>query len=318
MSKTRMPLDNIEALERVLPAWVRMLASPLFDELEEIAMDIERPLVMTLSDGFKTADRLVTKEDIDYTLARLDRFREDNRTGIDGTLHRISAIRNRYKQIIGLTIRIGRYVAEVASPLQMHLLKDMQSMMLIGPPAVGKTTLLRDAVRVLAEAYGAKVAIVDSSNEIGGDGDIPHHAIGNARRLQVPEPSVQAKILMEALANHSPKVIVIDELGYKKDVENAITIVQRGVKVLSTVHGRTLKDVMLNPDLQPLLGGISEKERKRLAPAIFRSALEIHGRGDYQLHEDVEKSIDDMLLGGQGFSTALNQDSLHLEGFLQS
>jgi len=303
--QTKKNNDNVDSLLSKLPLWIREITHKYIDDLEEIAMDIQRPLVLTLKSGFKVQERLISSDDIDYVKSRLERFRSDNRTGIDGTLHRISAIRNKREQVIGLTLRIGRYIEGVADNFRGHLLRDFKSVMLIGPPAVGKTTFLRGTVSILAKHHGAQVVIVDSSNEIAGDGDIPHWSIGFARRLQVPSPAQQPAVLMEALANHSPKVIVVDELGYKEDVSNAVTIVQRGVKMISTVHGKTLGGVVLNPDLQPLLGGISPDGKSRLSPAVFGSALEIRGRGEYYLHENLEASVDDVLSGGAGFAKNL-------------
>ena len=298
-------VDSVDNLLAKLPLWIREVTHQHIDDLDEIAMDVSRPLVLTLKGGFRVDKRIVSKDDLDYVTSRLERFRTDNRTGIDGTLHRISAIRNKREQVIGLTLRIGRYVEGVADTFKEHLVRDLSSVMLIGPPAVGKTTFLRGAVSILAKHHGARVVIVDSSNEIAGDGDIPHWSVGIARRLQVPSPAHQPAVLMEALTNHSPKVIVVDELGYKEDVVNAVTIVQRGVKMISTVHGKTLGGVVLNPDLQPLLGGISADGTKRLSPAVFGSALEIRGRDEYYLHEDLEASVDDVLNGGFGFSRNL-------------
>lgn len=307
--------NSVELLLAKLPLWIREITHQHIDDLEEIAMDLSRPLVLTLKSGFKIEKRMVSSDDIDYVKSRLERFRTDNRTGIDGTLHRISAIRNKREQVIGLTLRIGRYIEGVADIFQKHLLKDLKSVMLIGPPAVGKTTFLRGTVSLLSRHHGAKVVIVDSSNEIAGDGDIPHWSVGIARRLQVPSPAHQPAVLMEALTNHSPKVIVVDELGYKDDVTNAVTIVQRGVKMISTVHGETLGGVVLNPDLQPLLGGISADGTKRLSPAVFGSALEIRGRGEYYLHDDLQASVDDILNDGVGFARniSLGQPKLNME-----
>ncbi len=290
-------IDGLEALLRVLPAWIQEAAEENLDGLEELALDLGRPLTLSCANSYRRYSRCVGKDDLHYLIHRLGGFREDNRAGLEGTLHRISAIRDRYGEITGATIRLGRFLVGVAEPLREVLLSGDESLMLIGPPGAGKTTLLRDVVRILAEAQGPKVVVVDTSNEIGGDGKTSHPGLAAARRLQVPDPSLQAKVLMEALANHGPECLVIDELGYRRDVENAVTIVQRGVKMVATVHGRTLAKVVHNPDLVPLLGGLDTAQQRRLSLPVFSAAVEVRGKGQLYYFENLEEAVDSVLMG---------------------
>lgn len=292
-------IDNLEALLHILPAWIQEIIEANVVGLEEVALDLDRPLTIMCADGHRQFERCVTKNDLHYLIHRLGGFREDNRAGLEGTLHRISAIRDRYGEIVGATIRIGRFLKGIAEPLRNLLLSSDESLMLIGAPGVGKTTLLRDIVRILAEEQGPKVVVVDTSNEIGGDGKRPHPGLGTARRLQVPEPSQQGKILMEALANHGPRSLVIDELGYKRDVENAVTIVQRGVKMIATVHGRTLAKVVYNPDLAPLVGGIDATQQRRLSLSVFDAAVEVWGKEKLYAFENLADAVDSVLANKQ-------------------
>lgn len=295
------PIDEeLALLLRVLPAWVQDAVTQEGAEgIEEIVMDLGRPLALRYPDGHRIIDREVSKDDIHHVVHRVHGFREDNRTGIDRTVHRISCIRDRYGQIIGLTIRIGRSV-EGAAEFIRDLILSGENLLFVGPPGSGKTTLLRDSARILSSKLGPKVVIVDTSNEIGGDGKIPHPGIGRARRIQVPEPSVQAKVLMQAIANHGPAAIVIDEIGFHGDVEAVITIARRGVQMLATAHGHTLEDIVENPDLAPLLGGVIVRggERARAAPPVFGVLLEVVDRDRVVVHRAVAKSVDAFLRGG--------------------
>ncbi|KAK9070588.1 hypothetical protein SSX86_010990 [Deinandra increscens subsp. villosa] len=281
-------------------------------QLIEVVMDLGRkPLARFPSGDFVLSDNLITVDDLEHATSLVGDFAIDNRAGISRTLHRISAIRNRKGTIIGLTCRVGRAVSGSAKLLQ-DLVKDGASLLLIGPPGVGKTTIIRDVARMLANDYNKRVMIVDTSNEIGGDGDIPHAGIGNARRMQVPVADMQHKVLIEAVENHMPQVIVIDEIGTKLEAAAASTIAQRGIQLVATAHGITIENLVMNPSLDMLVGGIQsvtlgdeEANRRgvqksvleRKGPSTFDCAVEIISRLELRVHRSLEATVDAILSG---------------------
>ena len=251
----------------------------------------------------------VSHGDIDYVVGRIASFGDDNRAGIERTLHRISAIRNRNGTIVGLTCRVGRAVFGTISIIQ-DLVESGKSILLLGRPGVGKTTMLREVARVLADDMKKRVVIVDTSNEIAGDGDIPHPAIGHARRMQVPTPTLQHSVMIEAVENHMPEVIIIDEIGTELEAVAARTIAERGVQLVATAHGNTLDNLIMNPTLSDLIGGIQsvtlgdEEARRRgtqksilerKAPPSFDILVEIQNWEKVAVHPDVAETVDAIL-----------------------
>ncbi len=257
---------------------------------------------------------------------RTGEFDTDNRAGIERTLHRISAIRNRRTHIVGLTLRVGRAVYGTVDIIQ-DIVESGKSLLILGRPGVGKTTLLREAARILAESR--RVVIVDTSNEIGGDGDVPHPAVGKARRMQVREPMLQHEVMIEAVENHNPEVIVIDEIGRELEAAAARTIAERGVQLIGTAHGQTLDNLLLNPTLSDLVGGIeavtlSDEEARRRgtqktvlerrAPPTFDVLVEIQNRDRFAVHVDIMNSVDALL---RGFPLAPEIRTRDTEGKIQ-
>jgi stage III sporulation protein SpoIIIAA len=304
--------DDLEALLAVLPVYIKEVLEAVDEgeKLIEIIMDLGRQPEARFTDHeMILSEREVTQDDIDYAIERIGQFMGDNRAGIERTLHRISGIRNRQSKIIGLTCRVGRAVFGTVDIVQ-DILESGKSLLLLGPPGVGKTTLLREAARVLAEKK--RVIIVDTSNEIAGDGDIPHPAIGRARRLQVAKPSLQHEVMIEAVENHMPEVIIIDEIGRELEAEAARTIAERGVQLVGTAHGITLENLLMNPTLCDLVGGIdsvtlSDEEARRRgtqktvlerrAPPTFDVLVEIQNRHTFAVHYDVARAVDTLLRG---------------------
>ena len=260
--------DDLEALLEVLPSDIRRAVEKANDSenLLEIILDLGRvPTARYVEREITLRDTEVTRAEIDYVDERTGEFDTDNRAGIERTLHRISAIRNRRTHIVGLTLRVGRAVYGTVDIIQ-DIVESGKSLLILGRPGVGKTTLLREAARILAESR--RVVIVDTSNEIGGDGDVPHPAVGKARRMQVREPMLQHEVMIEAVENHNPEVIVIDEIGRELEAAAARTIAERGVQLIGTAHGQTLDNLLLNPTLSDLVGGIeavtlSDEEARR-------------------------------------------------------
>ncbi|MBX3071738.1 MAG: AAA family ATPase [Thermomicrobiales bacterium] len=309
--------DNLEDLLAVLPPRIAaqigtVVADHQRGAIVEIVMDLGRlPEVRFASSEQQIGALDVTRDDLLHVAERIGSFGDDNRAGIERTLHRISAIRNRSGEIVGLTCRVGRAVYGTISIIR-DLIESGESILLVGRPGVGKTTLLRETARVLADDLSKRVIVVDTSNEIAGDGDIPHPAIGRARRMQVPTPTAQHAVMIEAVENHMPQVIVIDEIGTELEAMAARTIAERGVQLIGTAHGNSLENLMLNPTLSDLIGGIqsvtlSDEEARRRgtqksilerkAPPTFGMMVELLGRDEVAVHKEVAATVDALLRG---------------------
>ena len=306
--------SDFEALVEKLPSQIQ---GPLrmredLHELLEVVLDLGRvPEARFLSSSELLDSPEVSQDDIQYVIERIGLFGDDNRAGIERTLHRISAIRNRGQKIVGLTLRVGRAVYGTIRVIE-DLILTGKSVLLLGKPGVGKTTMLREVARVLADDARKRVIVVDTSNEIAGDGDIPHPGIGRARRMQVRSPAQQHTVMIEAVENHMPEVIIIDEIGTELDANAARTIAERGVQLVATAHGNTLDNLIQNPTLSDLVGGVHtvtlgdvEARRRqtqktvleRRAPPTFDVLVEIQSWQQMAVHGDVAEVVDRMLRG---------------------
>lgn len=318
-------IDDLNKLLEIFPSTIRAKIEehPQYDHLIEVVLDLGRlPEARFPNEVLCLGDIPVSAEDLNYSIGRVGHFSGDNRAGIEGTLHRISAIRNRNGQIIGLTCRRGRAVFGTVTLIQ-DLVETGKSLLILGRPGVGKTTALREIARVLADDLHKRVVIIDTSNEIAGDGDIPHPAIGCARRMQVASPELQHQVMIEAVENHMPEVIVIDEIGTALEVLAARTIAERGVQLVGTAHGNRIENLIKNPTISDLAGGIQavilgDEEAKRRgsqktvlerkAPPTFEIVIEMLERQRWAIYEDVSQTVDLLLRGGKPNSSIRTVD----------
>ncbi len=306
--------DDLELLLLALPGDIRAALDQEkgADDLIEILLDLgRRPEARFPGRSVYLREEAVRKDELDHVVDRVGSFTGDNRAGIERTLHRISAIRNRRNDVVGLTCRVGRAVFGTVAILR-DVIESGKSLLLLGRPGIGKTTLLRESARVLSTELDKRVIVVDTSNEIAGDGDIPHPGIGNARRMQVPRPELQHAVMIEAVENHMPEIIVIDEIGTEAEAMASRTIAERGVQLIATAHGNSLDNLLMNPTLSDLLGGIhavtlgdEEARRRRTqktvlerkAPPTFDTLVEIRTRDRFSVYHETARVVDEFLRG---------------------
>jgi stage III sporulation protein SpoIIIAA len=305
--------EEIQKLLAVLPLDIQktLQGSPDLPTLVEVVLDLGRPAEARFAKRTASIDGTVNQGDIDYVTARIGAFSGDNRAGIERTLHRISGMRNRAGKIIGLTCRVGRAIYGTNDIIQ-NFIESGKNILFMGPPGIGKTTKLREASRVLSDKFNKRVIVVDTSNEIAGDGDIPHPGIGKARRMQVASPELQHRVMIEAVENHMPEVIIVDEIGTEAEALACRTIAERGVQLIATAHGNFLDNIVSNPTLSDLVGGIQsvilgDEEAKRRhtqkailerkAPPTFDITIEIRERDMFAIYQDVAKAVDGILRG---------------------
>jgi stage III sporulation protein SpoIIIAA len=323
LQPSRLITDDLELLLAALPDDLQLALEKAGDrgELVEVILDLGRlPYARFRNHEVALGEREISEADLEYVIEHVGDFGSDNRAGIERTLHRISVIRNRAGKPVGLTCRIGRAVYGTIELIR-DLIESGQSILLLGRPGVGKTTMLRETARVLADDFRKRVVIVDTSNEIAGDGDIPHPAIGRARRMQVARPELQHNVMIEAVENHMPEVVVIDEIGTQLEAEAARTINERGVQLIGTAHGQVLENLMLNPTLSDLIGGIQtvtlgdEEARRRgtqksvlerKAPPTFDTLVEIQDRDQVVVHQAVADTVD-AILRGETYTTEVRE-----------
>jgi stage III sporulation protein SpoIIIAA len=305
---------DLEKLIGILPATIaETLKTKDLSDCIEVVLDLGRTAEVRFSDGRieYLGDDIVTQEQIDYTVNNIDEFTSDNRAGIPGTLHRISAIRNRKGNIIGLTCRIGRAITGTIECIK-DLVQEGKSILMLGKPGVGKTTKLREISRLLANDLAKRVVVVDTSNEIAGDGDVPHEAIGKARRMQVMKPELQKNVMIEAVENHTPEAVIVDEIGTEEETLASRTIAERGVMLVATAHGNSLDNLIKNPVLWDLVGGVKsvtlgddEARRRGTQKTIlerekeptFQIVVEIRDRNTLAIYPDAAEAVDSILRG---------------------
>ena len=315
--------DDLEQLIENLPSFLQEQLNQhiLKDQLIEIVLDLGRRPEARFSSGPEyLSQKTISWQDLDYITKHIGKFSNENRAGIERTLHRISCIRNRQFLINGLTCRVGRAVFGIISVIR-DLLESEKSILILGKPGVGKTTIIREIARVLADEMEKRVIIIDTSNEIAGDSDIPHSGIGRARRMQVAKTELQHQVMIEAVENHMPQIIIIDEIGTELEVLAARTIAEKGVQLVGTTHGNCLENLIKNPPLADLIGGIqyvtlSDDEAKRRgtqksilerkAYPSFEIIIEINNQNSWTIHEDVTNSVDLFLRGHSGFAQIRN------------
>jgi stage III sporulation protein SpoIIIAA len=321
-------VDDIHFLVATLPGDLQAALRTLpLEQLVEIVMDLGRVPEARFPDKVaRLSEKLVSHEELSHVLAHVGEFTDDNRAGIERTLHRISAIRNRKGQVVGLTLRAGRAIFGTIELLR-DLVESGKNLLILGRPGVGKTTKLREMARVLADDFQKRVIVIDTSNEIAGDGDIPHPGIGNARRMQVPRPDRQHAVMIEAVENHMPEVIIVDEIGTEAEAAAARTIAERGVQLIGTAHGNTLENLIMNPILSDLVGGVQtvtlgddEARRRgttktvneRKAPPTFDILVEMADRHEVTIHKDTGGAVDTILRGYQpcGEKRRMTEDGL--------
>lgn len=306
--------DDLEKLIENLPFFLQdqLNQHNEKDQLIEIVLDLGRRPEARFSSGPQyLSQKIISWQDLDYTTKRISKFSNENRAGIERTLHRISCIRNRQFLINGLTCRVGRAVFGIISVIR-DLLESEKSILILGKPGVGKTTIIREIARVLADEMEKRVIIIDTANEIAGDSDIPHPGIGRARRMQVAKTECQHQVMIEAVENHMPQVIIVDEIGTELEVLAARTIAEKGVQLVGTTHGNCLENLIKNPPLVDLIGGIqyvtlSDEEARRRgtqksilerkAYPAFEIIIEINSQNSWTIHEDVQESVDSFLGG---------------------